>query len=992
MKTINSLTFSLFLLVGLSIAIAAQNVNGTLSGVINDATGAPIANATVKLTQDERQFVREVMTDSNGQYRLTALLPGIYSIEITQAGFAALKREKSLRVLGGDSLYQTFTLQAGAVNETVNIIGTTDELSRAQVSASRGGAFGEKENTDLPMIAAGQGRNYRTQVYLLPGITPSALRAAHAPFAINGLRPVNTVNVMVDGADFNDPIGGILNGTGLSEQPVSQEVLSTTEVQTNNYKAEYGRAAGGTINLVTQPGANAWHGKMYNFHRNAAFDAKNPIFNRKGLFLRNHFGVVLNGAIIKDKLFFNLNAEGVGDRSVNLRNAVFTFTEAERATAVPAVRALLNHYPLPNIVTTSLAQPNFDPTVQRARQGGHFYFGRMDYVINQNHLVNFRYTKTASQPVALFPFFAQGASFNTNNGSYSAAWNSTLAPNLTNEARVYYTWRTSDSRPDAIGLGDPALNSKVGFITVAGAERIGSFFRDYTKLHNYQASNDTSWSADSHGIKFGGVVRFIQANTTANTNFDGVMVFASRTDFLRGTPAVYTRAFGDPRLDQRTEEFALYAQDDWRVRQNLQINFGARWELYGTPGDQFNRVPVNYQTDGNNIAPRFGFAWTPGRQKDFVVRGGYGIFYTPLPMNYIAQLRFTPPRVQTFTYFRPSLANLTGGAGAPSSNRTITAPDIVQPYSQQFNLTLDYRLFGSDTVVSAAYVGTRARHLGMTRLPNGGAQWPATINGAANPRPLASQFGNGVVTLLETGASSNYDSFQFSFNGRLAKGLMMRGSYTWSKAMDDISTDAQNFISETNRRLDRAVSDFDIRHNFNAAFLYALPFDDKLPSGLLRNLFGGWQTATIISLRSSLPFTLLSGTATPDGVAVNRINAVPNTVVRNATNFRAWSLAPGVTLNQIIPGFTGNFSAITPVGTLGRNSERADGYADVSFGLHKDFALTERVRMQFRSEVFNLFNTVNFLGYSTTLASPAFGTAQSVYGQRTMQLALRFSF
>jgi hypothetical protein len=161
---------------------------------------------------------------------------------------------------------------------------------------------------------------------------------------------------------------------------------------------------------------------------------------------------------------------------------------------------------------------------------------------------------------------------------------------------------------------------------------------------------------------------------------------------------------------------------------------------------------------------------------------------------------------------------------------------------------------------------------------------------------------------------------------------------------------------------------------------------------LLRQILGGWQTATIISLRSSLPFTIQSGTATPDGVAVNRPSPTAGVLVRNPTNFKAWTLAPGVTLNQLIPGFTGSFSAITPVGTLGRNTERADGYAEVSLGLHKDFALTERVRLQFRSEVFNLFNTVNFLSYTTSLASPAFGAAQSVYGQRTMQLALRLSF
>jgi hypothetical protein len=976
----------------LSITTVAQNVSGTLTGLVQDIQSVPIANASIILTDENRDWQREITADSNGQFRLTGLLPSTYQIEVRQVGFTVYRPATPLRLLAGETPFISITLQLAGVAESITVTAGLDDIARARTNASRGGTFSETENTDLPMVAGGVGRNYRTQVYLLPGVTPSAQRSAHAPFSINGLRPVNTVNVMVDGADFNDPLAGMLNGTGLSEQPVSQEVLSTTEVQTNNYKAEYGRAAGGTINLVTQSGANTWHGKLYNFHRNAAFDARNPIFNRKGLFLRNHFGLVLNGAIIKDRLFFNINGEGVGDRSVNFRNSVFTFTSQERATAVPAVSALLSHYPLPNLVTTSPTQPNFDPTVRRARQGGLFYFGRLDYIVNQTNLVNFRYTKTSSQPVGIFPFFAQGAGFSSGNGSYSASWNSTLSSRITNEMRAYYTYRSSNSIPDSPRLGDPAVNGTAGLITVAGAERLGSFFRDYTQMNNYQVSNDTSWSAGAHGIKFGGVVRFIEANTTANTNFDGVMVFASRADFLRGTPAVYTKAFGDPRLDQRTREVGLYIQDDWRVRSNLQFNAGLRYEVYGTPEDRNGRVTANYETDWNNLAPRFGFAWTPGRQSDLVVRGGGGIFFTPLPMSYVGQLRFTPPRVQTFTYFRPSLANLTGGAGAPSSNRTITSPDMVQPYSQQYNLSIDYRLFGSDTVLNASYVGTSARHLGMTRLPNGGSQWAATISGQPNPRPLASQYGNAIITLLETGASSNYHGLQLALTGRVTKGLMIRSSYTWSRGMDDISTDGQNFISESNRRLDYAPSDFDIRHNLNTALMWALPFDSRLGSGLLRQILGGWQTATIISLRSSLPFTIQSGTATPDGVAVNRPSPTAGVLVRNPTNFKAWTLAPGVTLNQLIPGFTGSFSAITPVGTLGRNTERADGYAEVSLGLHKDFALTERVRLQFRSEVFNLFNTVNFLSYTTSLASPAFGAAQSVYGQRTMQLALRLSF
>ena len=971
----------LLLLVGAA-SVSAQNVNGSLGGAVTDAAGAPVVGASVRVKQTDREWRRDIATDESGQFRFTALPPGEYEIEVEGASFAVYRSGQPIKLLAGDAPFLNINLAPQGVAEAVTVAGEFDEISRARTTGSRGGKFDERENTALPMVTGGVSRNFRTQVYLLPGVVPSANRAAHAPFAINGLRPVNTVNVMVDGADFNNPSSGALLGTGLAEQPVSQEVLVTTEVQTNNYKAEYGRAAGGTINLVTRGGGNLYHGKAWNFLRNDAFDARNPLLNRRLRVRRNQFGFALEGPVLKDRLFFNVSGEGVADRSARNRNPAFTFTEAERASAAAPVRELLGLYPLPNVAGTNL----FNPGDFISRQGGHFYFGRLDFIASQNHLLTFRATKSADQPVNLFQGFGQATSFVSDNRSYVLSAASTLTPNVTNEARVYYTQRTSDSIPESYLLGDSAANGRVGIVNITGAERLGGLFRDYVKVHNYQTSNDVTWARGRHTLKFGGVFRHIQYNSTARTQADGVLTFNSRADFLAARPAVYTRAFGDPRLDQRANEFAAYVQDDFRISSNLQFNFGARYEVYTTPADKYGRVALNYDTDRNNFAPRLGFAWTPGEQTDLVVRGGYGIFFTPLPMRYIGDTRFTPPNLTTFTFFRPMFPDLTAGQGSLNANRTITSPDIEQPYAQQYNLTVDYRLFG-DQVVSAAYVGTRASHLGITRLPNGGAQLPVS---AANPRPLASQYGNGVITLLETSGSSNYNALQLATRGRLARNLDVRTSYTWAKAIDDISFDNALFIDEDDRRLDRAVSDFDIRHNFNLSVLYGLPSSERLPR-FLRPVLNGWQTATIVSARSALPFSILSGTPTPDGSAVNRIDDVPGSIVRTRGRFRSLRLADNLAVRDVVRGFAG-FTTPTPIGTLGRNSERGDAFYDVSLGVHKDFAFTERLRSQVRLEVFNLFNTTNFDSYINNLANPAFGTATTVFSPRTMQLAFRFSF
>lgn len=1000
--------FNLFILLGflcLVVSIQAQTVTGTFSGSITDTQGATVAGAEVRLNQKSRNLQKHAMSDKEGRFRLTGLEPGEYQVEVSCSGFASYKPEGVMNVMVGDSKYESIVLSPSIISESLNVTGGGGDSIMSGVS-SRGGIFSEAENTELPMAPDSENRNYRSQVYLLPGVTPSAGITKHAPFSINGLRPVNTVNVMVDGADFNNPYNGILLGNGLNEQPLSQEALIATEVQTNNYKAEYGRAAGGTINLVTKGGGNQFHGRVYEFHRNDSFDASDPITGRLNSIKRNQYGILLNGPILKNKLFFSINGEWIIGRSSAGRGALYTFTDAERSSVKSAaIKKLLELYPLPNISGTNI----FSSNAFKAQRGGSSYFGRLDYTLAKNHQVNFRYTKAESDSVNIFQQFGQEVDITNYTRSYVMSMNSNIGSNITNEARVYYTNRKADNEPEYRQLGEISINGSIGTVSVVGAERLGIFLRDYSQTHNYQASDDLSLTRGGHGIKIGGVVRFIQHNSTSTTTADGLLTFASRSDFLAGKPATYTRAYGDTRLDQRAREYALYAQDDYRLRRNLQLNIGLRWELYTKPEDKFDRVSILYKNDANNIAPRIGFAWTPGNQTDFVVRGGYGIFYTQVPMSYIGTTRFNPPNITTYTVISPTFPNLTGRTTVQSSNRTIASPDIVQPYAQQFNLTLEKRMFKTG-ILSLAYVGTRASHLGITRLPNGGGQWPTSGVGATT-RPLAASigsdgknYGNGVITVLETSGSSNYHGFQAAFQAQPLNGLSMRTAYTISKAIDDISSDGSNFVDENNRRLDRAVSDYDMRQVFATSLMYSLPSLDTTNRGL-RALLGGWQVSTIISMRSAAPFSILSGRATPYGITVNRINDIDGTITRNYGQYRALIPSDNLTLAdlqnpiyRVTPQLIDNpiarntFAVRSQLGTLGRNTERGDAYYDVSLGLHKEFIFGERLRMQLRSEVFNLFNTVNYQEYSNSLADTSFGTATAAYSPRTMQLVIRLNF
>ncbi|MBC8166979.1 MAG: TonB-dependent receptor, partial [Bryobacteraceae bacterium] len=686
---------------------------------------------------------------------------------------------------------------------------------------------------------------------------------------------------------------------------------------------------------------------------------------------RNQFGGVLSGPVVKDRLFVLGSGEWLVDRLVGISAPRATFTEAERQTAAPSVRPFLSLYPAANVPNTNL----FDLGGIFSRTTFRSFFVRGDYVVTKNHLLSARWNATDTESSDTGRIFGQGQAIDSTNSSTVLSLNSTITPTLVNEARAYYTNRFSNTVPFTPLLGDQTVNDTVGLLNVAGAERLGGIFRNYLMTHNYQFSDDISVQRGRHGLKFGGIVRKVQVNSTANDNTDGTLTFDSRQAFLAGIPRTYTRVIGDTRLDQRTTEAGIYAQTDYRLRSNLNINLGLRWELY-TPGiDNRDRVPVNYKTDYNNFAPRIGFSWSPGSSSGLVVRGGYGIFTTPLPLRYLGNLRFQPSRIASFTSINPVFPNLLSGTVTQSSEQTQTSPDLVQPYSQQYNFSMDYRLPTTQTVVSVAYVGTRGIFLPLTLFPNGGDRLPQ----AQRPDPTL-----GLVRLLSTTGASNYHSLQATAQGRFAQRFNVRLAYTWSRAIDDLSTDSQTLISESNRRLDRGLADFHLAHSLSSALFYAIPGRNGA-FGLMKD----WTISGVMQARSGRVFSLLSGTDNLDGNRNNRINAIDGTLSRVNQGPFAVVPANSMTLAQLRQGVT---PVAGRIGTLGRNTEVGDPFFDLSLSLQKEVTFTERLRGQLRIEAFNATNTSNFDAYVGSLADPRFGQATTASQPRAIQLAFRVTF
>lgn len=569
---------------------------------------------------------------------------------------------------------------------------------------------------------------------------------------------------------------------------------------------------------------------------------------------------------------------------------------------------------------------------------------------------------------------------------HSLQWTWTPRSTMVNEARANYTRFTLyDDFVDPVQLGNAAVNGAVGTVNVNGLSQLGqfSFMARQTAQNNYQLSDDLSWVRGRHSLKMGGVVRRLHLNSgTITPGFTGQLRFNSISDFLAGRAASYSRNIGNPYIGQRAWESGVYFQDDFQITQRLQLNLGLRYEYNTPPGEVNNLIPQKYsfQPDRNNFAPRFGFALQLDRAAQTVLRGGYGIYYNVLELSFTGLTRFNPPLVGNIVAANPAFPNLAGNASQTiPSGLVIPQSNARQPYAQHLNLTIERQLLNRNATVSVGYVGTRSLKAPRTSRPNGGDG----LVQALRPDPSV-----GVVNYLETAANSNYNSLQMTFNVR-RRDFTLRTSYTWSKFLDEVSdfpTGNQNIdrgllaLDERNWKLNYGASDFDMRHVFVTAYTYDLPW-------MRRNRFiGGWSLQGITTIQSGRPYTLFSGTDNLFGTNNNRILDLPATLIRNGGSARrAIDLAPGASRAQITP-------TRGTLGTIGRNTENGDRLMSFNISAFKDFGLTERVRLQFRAEAFNIFNTVSYGVPDGVLTSPNFGQAITAFDPRQIQLALRLTF
>jgi Carboxypeptidase regulatory-like domain/TonB dependent receptor-like, beta-barrel len=1031
-------------------AVHAQSLKGSIGGSVTDSSGKPITGVTVSLIAEETGRKRTGASDSRGDFVITLLAPGSYRLEVEREGFQ--KYVQTIDLLVDQEIRVGVSLQPGRRTEQVTV--TTTRGTVKTDSAALGTVIDNRQIRGLPL----DGRNFLELSLLVPGSAPAAPGSAGSvrgdlSIHVNGAREDSNA-FLLDGVYNGDPK---LNTVGITP-PV--DAIQEFEILTSTYDASFGRNAGGQVNVVVRSGSNGVHGTAYEFFRNAALDSKNYFASAnepEPKYQRNQFGASLGGPVKKDRTFFFADYEGrrvregvtrvtnvptalerAGDfsRSNPYTPPIDLFTQAPfPGSKIPANRlhpigvGIAALYPLPNRADP---QQNFVSSPTSKDRDDHFDV-RLDHSVSSSSEVAVRYSFADR---SLFePFSGPGFSVVPGYGNDvpRRAQNLMLSEthifssSILNELRLGFNrvalGVTQEGQGVSVnrklGLPDLSTNPRdfgLTFITVPGYSPLGDEGNNpqHGVANTYQILDNLTYTRGRHLMKFGAEFRTQQQNAFRDVQSRGFINFLGFTgnplsELLQGLPGVSGGARLDNPQHLRTQSYNFFAQDSFRIRPNLTLSMGVRYE-YNTPAvDAQDRANVydpatqalvavgkngfprsGYEADRNNFAPRVGLAWTPGSQKSTVLRAGYGLYYDQSALAPGEGLYFSAPYFDLKLYFTllPDLPLLLNDPfpkffpiPIPSSALAFQR-DLRTGYLQDWNFSVQQQI-GKDRVLELAYVGSKGTKLLTGRDIN----QPLHASPAQfNPRPVP-QFGD--VDILESHGDSTYNSFQARVQQRYHAGLTLLGSYTWSKSIDDASgffssAGDPNFPQDSyNMRAERGRSNFDLRHRLSVSYAYDLP----VAKG--HRLLGGWQTFGILTFQTGRPFTVAlqqevdnSNTGRTNlGFGNNdRPNVIGNPSLSNQTPDRWFNTAAFV-----VPTF-GNF------GNSGRNILTGPGYSTVNLSLMKNTSVGEHMRVQFRVEAFNLLDRTNFDLPDIYVGSPTFGRIQSAGSPRHVQLGLKLLF
>ncbi len=1099
-----------------SLNVMAQQITANIRGTVVDPSGATVENAAVTARQFETGLVRSTTTDHAGMYILLELPVGHYELIAEAKGFQKYVQE-GITLSVNETATIPVRLVVGAESQRVEV--SADAQLIQDTVTSLGKVVQEREILDLPL----NGRDFSQLGTLQPGVVPltSGLKEAGGSlregqgYAVNGQRPESN-NFLIDGANnFNGVDAGFV-----LKPPV--DAISEFRILTHNSNAEFGNSLGSTTNIITRGGTNQFHGALWEFLRNDAFDATNYFANTTEPLKQNQFGATLGGPIIKDKTFFfafyegyrNRQGETAGSTVPSLKERQGDFSELcdpsqgesfdgagfcsnpnhqlGLLVTDPPTMFPFNQLPPPFIsefaqsLLTLFPEPNAGPftfTSTVTKRDDFNQAGlRVDHYLTPSDTLNFRYMindGTRFDPLspagASVPGFPVGEDHRAQD--FVAQLTHTFSPTLIAVARfsflrnkAMFGQRSNHISPTDLGFKyDSSLDIAMGppFIQVNGYTTVGDPItgprNSYENAYDYTGS--VSWVHGRHDLKFGGGFQNLHVNALQGIATNGffVVVPFPMTDafasFLIGQPVFFLQGRGDFNRNISGKSLNGYVQDTFKANRRLTLNLGLRYDLpfpytegknrqtLWIPGRQSTVMPdapaaLLYPGDEGvpagliptfkkAFAPRVGIAWDPTGSARWLITSAYGIYYEPYYTGQGGPLQSpisAPPYLQTeqisLTPSSPLIFNdpyngpppPAGTFATPLTNLTL-APNLPLPYAQDWDLTLQ-RSLGQDLLLEIGYVGTKGTKLprmiegnptvyvpGQSTTDNVDQRREHSGCTLGDPESACEYASSGLIAGV---AGSSYNALEASLRKRFSGGLSFLASYTYSKAIDDVSSfniagsssipvAGENDLAQDPRNLaaERGPSLFDTRHRLVFSYQWSLPFWQHQETWY-QHILGGWQLNGIVTAMSGTPFTVfdsrdasVQGSAPEiSGFSSNRPNLVsgqnPNDGPRTVG---AWLNASA--FSRVIPNIN---SPVQQFGSASRNIALGPRYSNWDLGIAKNFRVAESKDLQFRAELFNLLNHTNFHLPNSDISSPTFNQILKAEPPRLLQLALKFLF
>jgi hypothetical protein len=996
------LHISILLLASFGIAVSgalAQINRANLNGTVTDPSGASIPNAQVEVVAPDTGFKRQASTGMSGVYSISSLPTGKYNLTISGNGFKTFE-EQGIELSVGQTRTVNVQLVVGAPATRVEVEASAQALDSNNAEISTVIRTGQVENIPL------NGRDWSLLMTLAPGAVN---------LGAGGQRDLRFVGRGID--DSNYTYDGV-DATGVQEQSqkvgvrlaISLESIGEFRVSSSVYTADQGGSAGAIVSIVSKTGTNAFHGSTFDFLRNNVFDARSPFDVNIPPFRLNQFGASFGGPIKKDRTFFYADYEGIRQRlDTTVIGFVPNATFRQNVTN-PVLTPFLAQWPDSGLliptgdgITNEWVQPQSENTRE---DSGMF---RLDHIFTDRTSIFARLNIDDANSTS--PLDTLGGLDNPliRPSNYVVQLSHTFSPTIINELRgginrsALHHYQNGTCPLSAAGNGLPGTICA----SVPPFDGPSDSQLDTEVGTTLDVYDDLSIVRGRHTIKMGIGVERHRLNNSDESVANGDLTYDSTADFLNNVVDDYSYVGPLTLGGERRTYIMPYIQDTFKIRPNLTLNYGLRWEHYTVLKEAFGRQAVVKVSCGGfcpmgtplyspyykDFAPRLGLAWAPGGNAGkTVIRAGFGMYFSPNQMD-----DFTDGHESTDERFDVSSADVANLAWpvlpsllpAPLYSPKAWDPNRRDGYFENWDFTVE-RMLPGNFIGQIAYDGSEGHRLFGKINAN-------VINPATGLRPIPTFGEYGYKNNL---GNSDFHSLQVSLQRHLTSGWLWGTQYMWSHGLADEGFGAGDTIGVQNVscfRCDYSSTDIDIRQSLSVNSVYALPFGPGkhfLTNGAAAKVLGGWQLSGIAAAMSGRPINITikrSASVMPDG---------------NTSGQRP-DLVPGVPIYAVGQNINNWFNPAafeTPGkdtwGNLGRNVARGPGYYEIDTALQKEIPLKEQLKLEFRAEAFNLLNHPIYGDPSGNSSSSSFGIitdelnsgATGVGSSRRLQLMLRLEF